>query len=99
MNTLSLKVSGGSNVWMLEGFFLIDGMVIAVGCSHPGIETIVEAAIGINPRILFIAGGGERRADRTSSVASQTTFGPRTSHVRSRGLQRQVAHYFQETNC
>ena len=34
-----------------------DGMVIVVGCSHPGIEKIVEAATAINPRIHFIAGG------------------------------------------
>jgi 7,8-dihydropterin-6-yl-methyl-4-(beta-D-ribofuranosyl)aminobenzene 5'-phosphate synthase len=34
-----------------------DGMVIVVGCSHPGIDKIVEAATAINPRIHFIAGG------------------------------------------
>jgi 7,8-dihydropterin-6-yl-methyl-4-(beta-D-ribofuranosyl)aminobenzene 5'-phosphate synthase len=34
-----------------------DGMVIVVGCSHPGIDKIVEAAGTINPRIHFIAGG------------------------------------------
>jgi 7,8-dihydropterin-6-yl-methyl-4-(beta-D-ribofuranosyl)aminobenzene 5'-phosphate synthase len=34
-----------------------DGMVIVVGCSHPGIEKIVEAASAINPRIHFVAGG------------------------------------------
>ena len=34
-----------------------DGMVIVVGCSHPGIERIVEAASAINPRIHFVAGG------------------------------------------
>jgi len=34
-----------------------DGMVIVVGCSHPGIDKIVEAASTINPRIHFIAGG------------------------------------------
>ncbi|HEX9178900.1 MAG TPA: MBL fold metallo-hydrolase, partial [Burkholderiales bacterium] len=34
-----------------------DGMVIVVGCSHPGIEKIVEAAAGINKNILLIAGG------------------------------------------
>ncbi len=33
------------------------GMVIIVGCSHPGIDKIVEAAAAINPRIHFIAGG------------------------------------------
>jgi 7,8-dihydropterin-6-yl-methyl-4-(beta-D-ribofuranosyl)aminobenzene 5'-phosphate synthase len=34
-----------------------DGMVIVVGCSHPGIERITEAAATINPRIHLIAGG------------------------------------------
>jgi 7,8-dihydropterin-6-yl-methyl-4-(beta-D-ribofuranosyl)aminobenzene 5'-phosphate synthase len=28
-----------------------------VGCSHPGIDKIVEAAAKINPRIHFVAGG------------------------------------------
>src|SRR6202051_3260003 len=34
-----------------------DGMVLVVGCSHPGIEKIVEAAAAINPKINLIAGG------------------------------------------
>ena len=34
-----------------------DGMVIVVGCSHPGVEKIVAEAAGINPRIHIIAGG------------------------------------------
>ena len=34
-----------------------EGMVIVVGCSHPGIEKIVEAASAINPRIHLVAGG------------------------------------------
>jgi len=34
-----------------------DGVVLVVGCSHPGIEKIVEAAIAINPKIRLIAGG------------------------------------------
>jgi 7,8-dihydropterin-6-yl-methyl-4-(beta-D-ribofuranosyl)aminobenzene 5'-phosphate synthase len=34
-----------------------DGMVIVVGCSHPGIDKIVEAATAINPRIHFVGGG------------------------------------------
>jgi 7,8-dihydropterin-6-yl-methyl-4-(beta-D-ribofuranosyl)aminobenzene 5'-phosphate synthase len=33
-----------------------DGIVLVVGCSHPGIETIVAEA-KINPHIHFIAGG------------------------------------------
>jgi len=34
-----------------------DGAVIVVGCSHPGIDKIVETATAINPRIHFVAGG------------------------------------------
>jgi 7,8-dihydropterin-6-yl-methyl-4-(beta-D-ribofuranosyl)aminobenzene 5'-phosphate synthase len=34
-----------------------DGVVIVVGCSHPGIERIAEAAAKIDPRIHFLAGG------------------------------------------
>ena len=32
-------------------------MVLVVGCSHPGIDKIVEAAAKINPRIHLVAGG------------------------------------------
>jgi 7,8-dihydropterin-6-yl-methyl-4-(beta-D-ribofuranosyl)aminobenzene 5'-phosphate synthase len=34
-----------------------EGVVIVVGCSHPGIDKIVAAAATINPRIHVIAGG------------------------------------------
>ena len=34
-----------------------EGMVIVVGCSHPGIDKIVKEATTINPRIHMIAGG------------------------------------------
>jgi 7,8-dihydropterin-6-yl-methyl-4-(beta-D-ribofuranosyl)aminobenzene 5'-phosphate synthase len=34
-----------------------DGMVLIVGCSHPGIEKIVEAAASINKKIHLVAGG------------------------------------------
>jgi 7,8-dihydropterin-6-yl-methyl-4-(beta-D-ribofuranosyl)aminobenzene 5'-phosphate synthase len=34
-----------------------DGVVLVVGCSHPGIDKIVEAATTINPKIHLIAGG------------------------------------------
>jgi 7,8-dihydropterin-6-yl-methyl-4-(beta-D-ribofuranosyl)aminobenzene 5'-phosphate synthase len=34
-----------------------DGLVLVVGCAHPGIEKIVEAATAINPKIRLIAGG------------------------------------------
>jgi len=34
-----------------------EGIVLVVGCSHPGIDKIVAAAAVINPRIHVIAGG------------------------------------------
>lgn len=34
-----------------------DGLVVVVGCSHPGIERIIEAATAINPKVHLIAGG------------------------------------------
>src|SRR5258708_37734949 len=34
-----------------------DGLILVGGCSHPGIQRIVEAAAAINPRIHLIAGG------------------------------------------
>ncbi len=34
-----------------------DGIVLVVGCSHPGIESIVAEAAKINPHIHLIAGG------------------------------------------
>ncbi|MEI9901343.1 MAG: MBL fold metallo-hydrolase [Hyphomicrobium sp.] len=34
-----------------------DGIVLVVGCSHPGIEKIVEAAAAINPKIHYVLGG------------------------------------------
>ena len=34
-----------------------DGLVLIVGCSHPGIEKIVEAASAIDTRIRLVAGG------------------------------------------
>jgi 7,8-dihydropterin-6-yl-methyl-4-(beta-D-ribofuranosyl)aminobenzene 5'-phosphate synthase len=34
-----------------------EGLVIVVGCSHPGIEKILESASAINPHIHLITGG------------------------------------------
>ena len=34
-----------------------DGVAIVVGCSHPGIDKIVEAAAKINPHVYLVAGG------------------------------------------
>ncbi len=35
----------------------LEGIVIVVGCSHPGIDKIVAGAAAINPRVHLIAGG------------------------------------------
>jgi 7,8-dihydropterin-6-yl-methyl-4-(beta-D-ribofuranosyl)aminobenzene 5'-phosphate synthase len=34
-----------------------EGLVVVVGCSHPGIDKIVELASSINPRIHMVVGG------------------------------------------
>lgn len=34
-----------------------EGLVVVAGCSHPGIERIVEAATGIDPRVHMVFGG------------------------------------------
>ena len=41
-----------------------EGIVIVVGCSHPGIDKIVAAASTINPRVHLIAGGSSRDGGR-----------------------------------
>jgi 7,8-dihydropterin-6-yl-methyl-4-(beta-D-ribofuranosyl)aminobenzene 5'-phosphate synthase len=50
-----------------------DGMVLVVGCSHPGIERIVEAAAAINPKIHLIAGGFHLVAAPDDVIARVTT--------------------------
>lgn len=34
-----------------------EGLVILVGCSHPGIDKIVQTATAIDPRVYLVAGG------------------------------------------
>jgi 7,8-dihydropterin-6-yl-methyl-4-(beta-D-ribofuranosyl)aminobenzene 5'-phosphate synthase len=34
-----------------------EGIVLVVGCSHPGIDKVVEVANTVNPRIRLVAGG------------------------------------------
>ncbi|WP_338688137.1 MULTISPECIES: MBL fold metallo-hydrolase [unclassified Bradyrhizobium] len=50
-----------------------DGIVLVVGCSHPGIERIVEAAAAINPRIRLIAGGFHLVAAPDEVITKVTT--------------------------
>jgi len=35
----------------------LDGLSVIVGCSHPGIEEILQAASAIDPRVHFLGGG------------------------------------------
>jgi 7,8-dihydropterin-6-yl-methyl-4-(beta-D-ribofuranosyl)aminobenzene 5'-phosphate synthase len=55
-----------------------DGMVIVVGCSHPGLDRIVAAAAAINPRIHFIVGGfhlvvsGDQEIDKIVATLRDT---------------------------
>jgi 7,8-dihydropterin-6-yl-methyl-4-(beta-D-ribofuranosyl)aminobenzene 5'-phosphate synthase len=50
-----------------------DGIVLLVGCSHPGIENIVEAAAVINPKIHLIVGGLHLVAARDDVIARVVT--------------------------
>ena len=40
-----------------------DGLIIIVGCSHPGIDKIVELATATNPHIHVIVGGFHLRSE------------------------------------
>src|SRR5256714_97885 len=60
IHLISLVSDKPGTLELLELSLAIDtpeGLVIVVGCSHPGIDKIVESAAQINPRIQFIAGG------------------------------------------
>jgi 7,8-dihydropterin-6-yl-methyl-4-(beta-D-ribofuranosyl)aminobenzene 5'-phosphate synthase len=50
-----------------------DGMVIVVGCSHPGIDKIVAAANAINPHIHLVAGGLHLVVANDADVAKTIT--------------------------
>jgi 7,8-dihydropterin-6-yl-methyl-4-(beta-D-ribofuranosyl)aminobenzene 5'-phosphate synthase len=50
-----------------------DGLVLVVGCSHPGIEKIVEAAAAINPKIHLIAGGFHLVVAPDDAIAKMVT--------------------------
>src|SRR5450432_2583951 len=50
-----------------------DGIVLVVGCSHPGIESIVAEAAKINPRIHFIAGGFHLVAAQDAAIEKAAT--------------------------
>jgi 7,8-dihydropterin-6-yl-methyl-4-(beta-D-ribofuranosyl)aminobenzene 5'-phosphate synthase len=50
-----------------------DGLVLVVGCSHPGIDRIVEAATAINPKIHLIVGGFHLVAASDEVIAKLVT--------------------------
>ena len=48
-----------------------EGLIVLVGCSHSGVENIVEAATRINPKIQLLAGGFhliQGKADELATV-------------------------------
>jgi 7,8-dihydropterin-6-yl-methyl-4-(beta-D-ribofuranosyl)aminobenzene 5'-phosphate synthase len=60
-----------------------EGMVLLVGCSHPGIEKIVEAAAAIDPKIHLIAGGFHLVAASDDVIAKAVTVLKDTFKVQS----------------
>jgi 7,8-dihydropterin-6-yl-methyl-4-(beta-D-ribofuranosyl)aminobenzene 5'-phosphate synthase len=58
-----------------------DGLVLVVGCSHPGIESIVAEAANINPHIHFIAGGFHLVAAQDPAIEKVATALHDTYHV------------------
>jgi 7,8-dihydropterin-6-yl-methyl-4-(beta-D-ribofuranosyl)aminobenzene 5'-phosphate synthase len=50
-----------------------DGIVLIVGCSHPGIESIVAEAAKINPHIHFVAGGFHLVAAQDPAIEKMAT--------------------------
>jgi 7,8-dihydropterin-6-yl-methyl-4-(beta-D-ribofuranosyl)aminobenzene 5'-phosphate synthase len=50
-----------------------DGLVLFVGCSHPGVEKIVEAAAAINPKIHLIVGGFHYVVAQDDAIARLVT--------------------------
>jgi len=58
-----------------------EGIVLVVGCSHPGIERIVAAAADINNRIHLIAGGLHMVVAEDSEITRTVTSLHDTWHV------------------
>jgi 7,8-dihydropterin-6-yl-methyl-4-(beta-D-ribofuranosyl)aminobenzene 5'-phosphate synthase len=58
-----------------------DGIVLLVGCAHPGIESIVAEAAKINPHIHFIAGGFHLVVAQDPAIEKVATSLHDTYHV------------------
>ncbi len=50
-----------------------NGLVIVVGCSHPGIDKIVKTAIALNPHVQLIAGGFHLVTSTDQEIAAVVT--------------------------
>ncbi len=50
-----------------------EGIVLMVGCSHPGVDTIVDAASVINPHIHLVLGGYHLVVASDTEIARVTT--------------------------
>lgn len=58
------------------------GALLVVGCSHPGIETILQAASAVTPDVALIVGGLHWVTAPDSTIARLTTALHDTWHVR-----------------
>jgi 7,8-dihydropterin-6-yl-methyl-4-(beta-D-ribofuranosyl)aminobenzene 5'-phosphate synthase len=58
-----------------------EGIVLVAGCSHPGVEKIVEAAAHINPRVSLVLGGFHMPAAPDEQIAKVATALHDTWHV------------------
>ena len=58
------------------------GALLVVGCSHPGIETILQAAAAVTPDVALIVGGLHWVTAPDSTIARLTTALHETWHVR-----------------
>jgi 7,8-dihydropterin-6-yl-methyl-4-(beta-D-ribofuranosyl)aminobenzene 5'-phosphate synthase len=58
-----------------------DGLVIVVGCAHPGIDRILETALKINPRIALVVGGLHLVVAKDEEIARIATLMHDTYHV------------------
>jgi 7,8-dihydropterin-6-yl-methyl-4-(beta-D-ribofuranosyl)aminobenzene 5'-phosphate synthase len=58
-----------------------DGIVLVVGCAHPGIESIVAEAAKINPHIHYIAGGFHLVVAQDPAIAKLASALHDTYHV------------------
>lgn len=61
------------------------GALLVVGCSHPGIETILQAASAVTPQVALLVGGLHWVTAADSTIARLTTALHDTWHVRQVG--------------